>query len=648
MSDATARTEPRLDVDAAVAAVASSVQPADALLIVPPFHDLNRPSLGVHILQACAHAAGLRVSVLYANLSFGALVGEHVYNSFGDFTSSLSGERLFAPAAYGIPSAARTPGPSANGQSPVPGRGLSNLTDLADLQQLAEVWADAVADAVARLDVRVVGCTSMFQQTSTSVALLDRIKRLRPDLTTIIGGANCENEMAEGIAGLSPSIDVVFSGESETSFVATLRQILAGACPLRIVYGEACRDLDAVPTPTYAEYFEQLARTMPDSEAASSTVLPAESSRGCWWGQKHQCTFCGLNGSTIAFREKSPDRVIEELRTLVDTHPTRSLTMADNIMPYTYFRTLIPRLPDEVPDVSIFYEQKANLSLEKVVALRRAGVTSIQPGIEALSTCLLRRMDKGVTAAQNVALLRYARAVKMGVAWNLLAGFPGDHLDDYEETLRLVPLLRHLHPPSGVSPVSIERFSPYFERPGQYGITNIRPIEAYVRVFPPHADLGRLAYHFDADFASEAREHPEVIQELRDEVTAWRSSWLEGTGRLPMLQVRRLSPDAYVLHDTRGLPGTAETQLLNRAEATVALVGHYRLGGPELAQAIERRLVVELDGAFVPLATADAELLLELESSARATRPVATPLPIVSAAPRPAFVPIELRIGAHA
>ena len=36
--------------------------------------------------------------------------------------------------------------------------------------------------------------------------------------------------------------------------------------------------------------------------------LSAESSRGCWWGAKSHCTFCGLNGGTMAFRAKSAER----------------------------------------------------------------------------------------------------------------------------------------------------------------------------------------------------------------------------------------------------------------------------------------------------------------------------------------------------
>lgn len=595
--------EARHDAERAAAVLTALLEPADVLLIVPPFHDLNRPSLGVHILQACAKAAGIRVSVLYANLGFASLIGERSYGAIGDSTSSLFGERVFAAAAYGAG------GPFDTDKS-MP-------SEFVALRETAEAWADAIARAVAGLDVRVVGCSTMFQQTAASIALLGRIKRLRPDVATIIGGANCENEMGQGVAALSPSIDIVFSGESETTFVAVMRQLLAGDRPeTRVIYGEPCHDLDAIPTPNYMEFFDQLTRLMPYSTAAATSLVPAESSRGCWWGQKHQCTFCGLNGLGIGFRQKSPDRVIDELKTLITEHPTRSISMADNIMPFTYFRTLIPRLPSEVPDVNIFYEQKANLSLDKVISLKRAGVTSIQPGIEALSTSLLRRMDKGVSGPQNVALLRYARSVGVGVAWNLLCGFPGDHLDDYEQTLRLLPVLRHLQPPSGASSVSIERFSPYFDRPEQYGIHNIRPIEPYSLAFPPGADLERLAYHFDADFDTAARDHPDVIREIRSEIDRWRSAWTGAASQLPSLLVRRLRGDAFLLRDTRGLPGNADLQILTPHEAAVALVGHPRSGSPELTWALASQAVVDIDGRYVPLATAEPDLLLEFEAGA--------------------------------
>ena len=77
----------------------------------------------------------------------------------------------------------------------------------------------------------------------------------------------------------------------------------------------------------------------------------------------------------MAFRYKSPDRVIGDLQKLLANNPSRQIFMTDNIMPHCYFQTLLPRLSNELSDVKIFYEQKANLSLQNVLALRRAGGT---------------------------------------------------------------------------------------------------------------------------------------------------------------------------------------------------------------------------------------------------------------------------------
>ena len=129
--------------------------------------------------------------------------------------------------------------------------------------------------------------------------------------------------------------------------------------------------------------------------------------------------------------------------------------MTDSIMPYAYFRTLLPLLAAERLGATIFYEQKANLSLPHILALQRAGITFIQPGIEALSSRLLTLMDKGVKGRQNLMLLRFARAAGVSLYWNLLWGFPGDDVKAYEETLGILPLLHHLQPPRGLWHLSI-------------------------------------------------------------------------------------------------------------------------------------------------------------------------------------------------
>ena len=323
----------------------------DAIIIVPPFAGLDRPSLGAHILQACAAEHQIRVRVLYANLFLGATIGELNYQAICYAPSgALLGERFFAAAAYGIPPFGHDNSYLSyfdNASEKSDDQIEIDLDELQRLEPEVRAWADAVAAAVVAKGYRVVGCTTTFEQTSASVALLNRVKQLRPETVTILGGANCEGDMADGIMSLDASIDFVFAGECETSFPAFMSQVLSGQLPAdRIIRGTPCLTLDALPTTDFSEFYEQFAVALPDSSLAKGDVilLPYETSRGCWWGEKHHCTFCGLNAQTMEHREKSPDRVIGELQQLLNTHPNKKVCVVDNIMPRSYFRTLLPRL----------------------------------------------------------------------------------------------------------------------------------------------------------------------------------------------------------------------------------------------------------------------------------------------------------------
>ena len=245
--------------------------------------------------------------------------------------------------------------------------------------------------------------------------------------------------------------------------------------------------------------------------------------------------------------------------------------MTDNIMPRNYFRSLIPELASADLGLRIFWEQKANLTLRDLRALRSAGVHSIQPGIESLSTSVLRRMAKGVSAARNLLLLRDARAVGVDVVWNLMYAVPGDGEDDYLQILELIPLLAHLQPPSLVRLV-VQRFSPYFERAHDFGVRNVRPLESYSEVFPETADCGRLGYAFEADYEHALSKRPALLADLQRAVSQWQDGWRKTPPTLRVGLVDRYSRDGYRLRDTRGLPGTRAERALSEDQARAALL----------------------------------------------------------------------------
>ena len=80
----------------------------------------------------------------------------------------------------------------------------------------------------------------------------------------------------------------------------------------------------------------------------------------------------------------------------------------------------------------------------------------------------------------------------------------------------LLPHLVHLEPPAGMGFVRFDRFSPYFDHPERFGISNLRPKAAYFDIFPSWTRYDQLAYYFDGDYTCGAFECPAVIERLQE------------------------------------------------------------------------------------------------------------------------------------
>ncbi|HWO67172.1 MAG TPA: RiPP maturation radical SAM C-methyltransferase [Umezawaea sp.] len=517
------------------------------VLVSMPFVHVDRPSIQLGLLKAIGEAAGFPVRTLHANLDFAARIGVDHYRSIVDQQRRLVGDWLFSVEAFG----SAAPDPDA---------------------KLLAVYADELAyrdrllrtrdeDVPAFLDglladfpwheVRVVGFSSSFQQNAASFALARRLKREHPDIVTVFGGANFDGGMGLELVRTVDCVDFAVIGEGDTAFPRLLAALADGTDPTGIP-GVATRagstppappttDLDDLPAPDYDEFFERAAELGLPVEA---TWLPFESARGCWWGAKHHCTFCGLNGTTMRFRAKSPGRVLDELARQAKRYRTFRFEAVDNILDPTYLRELFPALTGS--DYEIFYEVKANLTRAQVKVLAQGGVTHLQPGLESLSTAVLRLMDKGVRAAQNVNLLRWARYYGIAVGWNILWGFPGETEEDYAEQAAVVPHLAHLQPPANADRVWLERFSPLHGRPDLFPLKHRTPEPTYGYVYPSTVDLDAVAYFFDYEF--EDALPPTAYSALSTAVTAWTDAWTSGT---PPVLVYRSSPGFLQIHDGR-------------------------------------------------------------------------------------------------
>jgi ribosomal peptide maturation radical SAM protein 1 len=524
----------------------------DVLLVSMPFGPLFSPSLGLSLLQPQAQARGLTCRVEYFTLPFGEQIGEALYSKIISQNRTMArafvGEWIFSHALFDWDAAhderylseVLLKAPAWLGRNPSRPPGRRDLRAILKARDHASAFVDACADTIVEAQPRIVGFTSVFQQHLASLALAKRIKQRLPGCHVVMGGANCEATMGVETVRQFDCVDAVVSGEADQVFaeLATrlvrdepiddipgviTRRTIAGAHAVAAPTAPAVANLDALPYPAYSDFFTQFAGSRFGGEWQPSVFV--ETSRGCWWGERMHCTFCGLNGATMAYRSKSAPRALDELTHLATTYPGCDIQVVDNILDLKYFKTLLPELAKRKLNVSLFYETKSNLRKDQVRLLRDAGVLTIQPGIESFNDRVLKQMKKGVTGLQNIQLLKWCKEIGIHPIWTFLIGFPQESPDDYFEMADLTARVCHLPRPSGVSVIRLDRFSPNFNQSGQLGFTKLRPVPFYEFLYDlPEAARHNLAYYFAYDYKV-PQDVARYADPLVKRVHAWKTTW---------------------------------------------------------------------------------------------------------------------------
>jgi ribosomal peptide maturation radical SAM protein 1 len=602
------------------------------VLINMPFGPLNHPALGLSLLRAGLSDRGLASRILYLNLDYAQMIGHDAYLMIAEahgFRYSFPGEWVFSAALFdrdnGFKYFSHLAESAAHRVSDADYGSLASASELISALRLAQARTDSfLTFAVERIMAErpdFVGFTSTFQQHVPSLALAKSLKKHAPQLSVVFGGANCETTMGLETAKQFPFVDVVVSGPADRVFPEIAAKLidkqpiarepgiftrpLTGTERPGVV--DDLQTLDQLPIPCFDEFLAAYRKTTASQKI--SPVLMFETSRGCWWGEKHHCTFCGLNGNTMKFRSKSSQRVLDEIDILSKKYPKISLAAVDNIIDMKYFSSVIPALAQRNYDTKLFYEVKANLRKDQVKALASAGIRHIQPGIESLSDRVLRIMKKGVTAVQNVQFLKWCKQFGVLPSWNLIYGFPGEEAQDYRDMQSLIPSLHHLQPPMGAGQVRLDRFSPNFAQAESFGFQNVRPAAGYQYVYdlPPDA-IHNLAYYFDYEYAGSnpaSADGADLRRICR--------SWARFFTRSELISMS--TPEALIICDSRRLataPFTAIQgfsrmliEILDSARNVQWLAGHFMVSPEQielyLRALIVRRFVLELDGRYLSL-----------------------------------------------
>jgi len=284
--------------------------------------------------------------------------------------------------------------------------------------------------------VGITSMTSSYYSAEETVALIKE----RIGCPVVIGGPHA-TVMPERVLA-NPHIDFLVYGEGEETAVE-LAHALESNLPLGGIHGLYYKengyiirneprplipDLDALPFP--ARHLLDLTR-YPLCTPNGEPMISILSSRGC----PYNCSFCfkGIVGRT--YRQRSPDNIVAELRSLITTYGIRNFYFIDDLFTINTrrLRTLMQRFLDERLDIHWQCLARVDRVTPDVLKLmHQAGCRQIHYGIESGNEKILAATAKHISLDQVRQAVTWTHEAGIRSKGYFMLGLPGDT----EKTMR--------------------------------------------------------------------------------------------------------------------------------------------------------------------------------------------------------------------
>jgi len=309
------------------------------------------------------------------------------------------------------------------------------------------LYAEEAAARVLAHHPDIFGLSVMSTNINRGLKLLQRVKKDRPAITTVLGGQHA-TLFDRLLLREVPEADMVLRGEGEESFPRLCRtlernQSLTGLPGLSYRYGgkiiqgqpQVIQDLDALSfpdhtIPDYQGYYAQWGHWQTGIGVPMTSIL---SSRGC----PGHCTFCTRIPAELSrWRPRSPENVLQELRQLSRGGYKMAVFMDENL-------TVSTSRMDHLCHLIIRANLKMRFAFEGFVEhlpdstlglMRQAGFDLFFMGVETGSDPQRRRYKKpGSAHAVAQGIRRAKKHHFLTYAW-LMIGGPGETRADLKNT----------------------------------------------------------------------------------------------------------------------------------------------------------------------------------------------------------------------
>jgi radical SAM superfamily enzyme YgiQ (UPF0313 family) len=281
----------------------------------------------------------------------------------------------------------------------------------------------------------VYGISATTPQYPKARAGLQRIREIQPDAVIVLGGAHVNAARCRREA-IQDGFDFVVWGEGEV----TLQEIVEGRIrredlrpEQRILEGTkipvAGGTIDSVPPPD-RDAIDIRRYGYPIEGRKAATLMTA---REC----PFKCQFCSSAGGVPRFH--SIDRVMEEVRLLVEDLGFRALLFVDDVFTFKEQSRLWPLMERmeayrERYDIIWRCYSRTDLGTRSLERMRRAGCLEVGAGIESGSQDILDVTMKYTTTAGNLEFIEACAKADIMPNTFLMIGLPAETESTVRET----------------------------------------------------------------------------------------------------------------------------------------------------------------------------------------------------------------------
>jgi len=306
-----------------------------------------------------------------------------------------------------------------------------------EVKIIDEIAGQNVKKEIKKFNPNIVGITANTLVIPDAYRIADICKEM--GIRTVIGGTHASALPEEVLK----HADIVVVGEGESAMLKIINENIKSG----IVSAPYIENLDDIPILArhlidMDFYFEFHSKFSLNPKIKSGKMI---TSRGC----SHKCLFCRNSFIKAPSRSNSAERVVSEMKFLIDKYKVENITFYDDN--FLTDKDRVEKICDLIKENNInikwFFESRADSINPRILKkVKEAGCYRILFGFESGSQKILNFLGKEIMVEQNQKAIDLCKEAGIFISGFFMVGSPIETIEDIEATKKFVEKNSNIFP----------------------------------------------------------------------------------------------------------------------------------------------------------------------------------------------------------